>query len=70
MHNHQATNAAGANIEQGGISSSSALDENYDNKCGLAKPMFDMGAGFMSGMPDGKFACEEIEVFVMKPQQA
>ena len=51
------------NVEQGAL-----LDEDYDSECGLTKPTFDLGAGFMSGMPGGKFACAEIEVFAMKPQ--
>ena len=44
------------------------VDEEYDSECGLAKPTFDLGKGFMSGMPDGKFACAEMEVFKMEPQ--
>ena len=46
-----------------------ALDDEYEIKCGLAKPTFDLGPGFMSGTPGGKFACAEIEVFAMQPQR-
>jgi hypothetical protein len=43
------------------------LDRAYERP---GEPIFKMAAGFMSGMPDGKFACDEIEVFAVKPQQA
>ena len=42
------------------------LDNEYERKCGLTAPTFNLGPGFMSGMPDAKFACAEIEVFAMK----
>ena len=68
MLKERAANAADGNVETG-IAGILKLDDQYESKQGLTKPIFDMGPGFMSGMPDGTFACAEIEVFVMKPLQ-
>ena len=62
-------NEANANSDNGLVPPYTALDDEYERKRGLVKPTFDLGAGFISGMPGGKFACAEIEVFAMKPQQ-
>ena len=57
------------NTEYGLQAGYTALDDEYERKHGLVKPAFSLGPGFMSGTPDGKFACAEIEVFAMKPQE-
>jgi hypothetical protein len=65
----QASNEQFANGENG-TAPNLELDDEYERKYGLAKPNFSLGPGFMSagGIPGrGRFACEEIEVFAMKP---
>ena len=60
---------AGPNGENGTAGRFVQLDDRYERKCGLTNPTFDLGKGFMSGMPGGKFACAEVEVFAMQQQQ-
>ena len=62
---HLRGNGAGNN-EYGLDAEYTALDEDYENKYQLSRPTFNLGRGFLSGMPHGSFVSAEIEVFAMK----
>ena len=69
MHQERPLNEENANSDKGLAPTFTALDDQYERKYGFTAPTFNMGPGFMPGMPNGYFACAEIEVFAMQPHR-
>ena len=68
MQSQQAANTS-INTTTGATAGYVVLDDEYERKRGVGESEVAVDGVFMSGTPEGKFACAEIEVFGMQPQQ-